>query len=226
MNNVAVELKNASKCWNVRDRRVVILENGDIQVLQGQSLAIMGHSGAGKSTLMHILAFLIPLDKGRIFFQGREFRLGRTGMIPEVHRNISFVFQDAKLISGLNVWENIEVPLIHRGITKKVREEMIKEALESVSLFDRKLHMPNQLSGGEMMRASIARAIISNPRIIFADEPTGSLDEKMGEKILSLLFSFVNPETSLVVVTHQMKVARKADRILTLENGKFIDGSQ
>lgn len=219
-----IELKNAFKTWEARGRRIEILHDADVKVRFGESVAIMGPSGAGKSTLMHIMAFLTPLDKGKIFFQGEECKRGERGVVSKVHQNMAFVFQDAKLISSLNVFENVEVPLIHRGIKKSIRKDMIHRTLEKVSLTERKSHLPNQLSGGELMRVSIARAIISTPKVIFADEPTGSLDAKMGETVSELLYSFVKPTTSVVVVTHQQEVADMADRILYLKDGKILCG--
>lgn len=214
-----IELRNATKHWWAGNNKIPILKNVTLQLFKGESVAIMGPSGAGKSTLMHVLALLTPIDDGEIRFNNRVLNDAGKRVNIEILRKISFIFQDAKLIPNLSVFDNVCVPLIHRGVSKKQRQLAVCEVLEKVSLADRIDHLPNQLSGGEIMRVAIARAIITQPEVIFADEPTGSLDSKMGEVVAKLLYSLVSENTALIVVTHQQKLADYADYILTMEDG-------
>lgn len=221
MRQPIIQLRDAYKYWSAGENEICILQDVHLDIFTGESVAIMGPSGAGKSTLMHILAFLTSLDKGTIAFRGEQCGGKDKKMREKILKDISFIFQDAKLIPGLTVFENMAVPLIHRGIAKASRNRRIDEALELVSLGRRESHYPNQLSGGEMMRVAIARAIITRPKVIFADEPTGSLDSKMSKVMSNLLYSLVSPETALVVVTHQENISHQADRVLFMQDGKI-----
>jgi len=216
-----IELQGACKYWGEGENTIRILDNVHLGLYQGESVAIMGPSGAGKSTLMHVLAFLTSLDRGTISFKGTVYTGEKRADRSRLLKQISFIFQDAKLIPSMTVWENIGLPLIHRGIAKKVRSLLIENSLEQLSLAHRDQHYPNQLSGGEMMRVAIARAIITRPQVIFADEPTGSLDSKLGETIARLLYSLVDQQTALVVVTHQQEMADKADRIIHMKDSRI-----
>ncbi len=221
MRQAIIDIRNGYKYWQSGESKICILENASFAIHLGESVAIMGPSGAGKSTLLHIMAFLTFLDRGTISFNGKIYKSGIVQKTTDIMRNISFIFQDAKLIPSLTVWDNIAVPLIHRGIKNKKRIMLIEEALEQMSLSGRDKHYPNQLSGGELMRVAIARAIITKPQVIFADEPTGSLDSKLGETVANLLYSLVSHKTALLVVTHQMEMAQKADIIMQMKDGRI-----
>ncbi len=216
-----LELQNVFKHWFAGKTKIPILEDVSLKIFRGESVAIMGPSGAGKSTLMHVLACLTPVDAGSMKFNNLTLENAGKRCDTEILRKISFIFQDAKLIPDLTVFDNIAVPLIHRGINRKKRESSIIQVLSQVSLSERAGHFPNQLSGGETMRVAIARAIITRPQVIFADEPTGSLDSTMGEIVAKLLFSLISEQTAVVVVTHQQKLAEHADRIFSMKDGKI-----
>ena len=214
-----IRIKNACKYWGFKDIQRVILQDIDLSIYLGESLSIMGPSGAGKSTLLHILGFLTPLDKGSIWFGDQLLTSKKDQRDHKLRSNIGFVFQDAKLIPELNILENVCVPLVHRGVRPSVQKCMAREALHKVGLNDLHEHRTNQISGGELMRVAIARAIVQNPKVILADEPTGTLDSHNGEIIAELLITMATPNCSVVFVTHSRDFALKADRIMYLKDG-------
>lgn len=196
-----------------------VLHNIYLDVFLGQSIAIVGPSGSGKSTLLHILGLLTPIDSGSLHFQDSDMTASSPSQRQALRLNIGYIFQDSKLIPNLNVIENVAIPLLHRGFWPSIQKERAALALERVGLSHRLRHKPNQLSGGELMRVAIARALVLQPKIILADEPTGTLDSRNGQIVADLLYKLVTPETALVMVTHHIPLTERADRILRIQDG-------
>ena len=207
------------KSWKSPAGTIPVLKGISLAIGAGESVAITGTSGSGKSTLLHLLAGLTLPDTGRIDFDGRP--IGEVDICKALRRSSAFVFQDAKLIPGLTIYANTCVPLEHRGVAPAVQRRVVGSMLERVGLGDRHLHYPRQLSGGELMRAAIARALISAPRIVFADEPTGSLDETTAHYIIELLLEFCGRGASLLVVTHKRDLASRLQRRHHLAGGRL-----
>jgi ABC-type lipoprotein export system ATPase subunit len=213
-----IRLDKASKSFRKGDQLVRALRSIDLEVMPGRSLAVIGRSGSGKSTLLHVMGLLTPLDEGRLFLFGRVVTPA-TARDKAVRRHFGFIFQDAKLIPDLSILDNVRVPLAHRGIWPSRQKEMALRALDQVELSPRQDHKPNELSGGEVMRAAIARALILDPEILLADEPTGSLDSISSRIIMDLLWTAVGQGRTLVFVTHHEPLARTADRVVRLNDG-------
>jgi len=216
-----IRLENASKFWYPSGRRIEILYSINLSIYLGTSLAITGPSGAGKSTLLHVLGLLTPIEIGTIYFNELPVLQKKRGDYGMLRSSFGFIFQDAKLISDINVLENVSIPLAHRGIWPKRQRKLASKALKQVGLKNHLLHKPNQLSGGELMRVAIARALVQKPRILLVDEPTGNLDSRTGKKITDLLFQMITPDRTMVFVTHHEPLAKQADRIVYLKDGKL-----
>lgn len=218
-----IRLENIEKGWFTGGERIVTLSGVNLDVFLGQSLAIVGPSGSGKSTLLHILGLLTPADSGSISFENQEVKTAEQWWDRDIRRNIGIVFQDAKLISNLNIIDNVALPLLHRGIWPRVQRKLAIKALEKVGLGHRFKHNPNQLSGGELMRVAIARALVIEPKLILADEPTGTLDSTTGEVVADLMYDLVTSHTSLILVTHHPPLAARADRIMEINDGMLVE---
>jgi len=200
---------------------LTILQNLDLQITRGESLAIVGSSGSGKSTLLGLLAGLDRPSTGRILIRGEDIgSLDEDGRAAVRGRYMGFVFQSFQLLQGLTALENVAMPLQLAGNTDAL--EIARSALERVGLAERTTHYPKHLSGGEQQRVAIARAFATQPSILFADEPTGNLDSATGKSIIDLLFK-LNAEsgTTLVLVTHDMQLASRCQRVLELQNGQL-----
>ena len=218
-----VALKGVSKGWDADGRYLPVLREIDLEVMPGESLAIVGPSGTGKSTLLHVLAMLTPINEGQVWWGSERVDNSDRWWSSALRREMAIVFQDGKLLPNLRILDNICVPLAHRGVRHRRQHELATRELEGVGLGERMRHYPNQLSGGELMRAALARALVTSPRLILADEPTGTLDSLTGEKIARLLFGAVTPERALVIVTHHMPLAEEADRIVVMEDGRITE---
>jgi ABC-type lipoprotein export system ATPase subunit len=214
-----IRLRGGEKGWVIGSERFSVLHDICLDVFLGQSVAIVGPSGSGKSTLLHILGLLTPLDSGIFQFKDQDMRTIGPPQRQALRKSIGYIFQDSKLIPNLNVIENVAIPLLHRGFWPAEQKRRAALALEKVGLGHRLRHKPNQLSGGELMRVAIARALIVAPKLILADEPTGTLDSYNGQIVADLLYKLVSAETALVMVTHHMPLAERADRILCIQDG-------
>jgi putative ABC transport system ATP-binding protein len=215
-----VSLRQVNKTWTVGLQQVAVLRNITLDVHRGESLALVGPSGAGKSTLLHIIALLTPIDNGELWMNGQTVDPSHW-WDPELRQSIGMVFQDGKLLPNLSVVDNVCVPLVHRGLWPAHQRKLAVAALEAVGVAHRQRHHPNQLSGGELMRVTIARALVMNPSLILADEPTGTLDSANGEQIARLLFGLVSTKRALVIVTHHAPLAAQADRVIALRDGRM-----
>lgn len=219
-----IKLENVSKVYRTEDVETIALENVNIEVEKGEFVSIMGPSGCGKSTLLNIIGLLdIPTGGIVTLMDTATDRMKDTRLSEFRNRNIGFVFQSFHLIPSLNVADNVELPLTYRGgLSAKERREKVEDVLRRVDLGHRMRHYPSQLSGGQCQRAAIARAIIGDPEIILADEPTGNLDSRMGQEVMDILHR-LNKEDgrTIVMVTHNESQARTTDRII-----RFFDGRQ
>ena len=217
-----IGLSGISRSFEVGTEKVHALVGIDEEIRPGEHVAIMGPSGSGKSTLLNILGCLDRPSAGSYELEGREVGNLSTRELTEIRRHrIGFVFQFFHLVPRLTAAENVELPMIFAGIPRAERRRRVAESIEAIELTNRADHRPEQLSGGERQRIALARATIMKPAILLADEPTGNLDSQSGNVILDLLGSMNEAGLTLLVVTHDLKVARRADRIVVLIDGKI-----
>ena len=217
-----LETKNLCKYYGSGENLVKAVDHIDLQIAQGEYVAIVGKSGSGKSTLLHLLGALDNPTSGEIWVDGKNIAaLTGEELTALRRRKIGFIFQAFNLIPSLNVWENIVLPIGLDG--KRADEEFVRDILRTLDLEERTNALPNTLSGGQQQRTAIARAIAAKPSIILADEPTGNLDTKNGDEVISLLkLSAKKYGQTLVVITHNEDIAQMADRTITLEDGRLI----
>ncbi|MBN1373905.1 ABC transporter ATP-binding protein [Candidatus Dojkabacteria bacterium] len=216
--------RNLTKTYTVGGERIHAVDDVNLDIAEGEIVAIMGSSGSGKSTLLHLLSGLDQPTSGEISVDGKSLS-SMTDNESAAYRNqtIGFVFQFFFLQPYLNVRENVEIPLMFRKMITSERQEKAVNALNLVSIADRIKHLPKQLSGGQMQRVAIARALVNNPKIIFADEPTGNLDEKTGKEIMDVLENISKQNrTTVIIVTHNPKIASRAGRIFNMVDGKLL----
>ena len=218
-----IKLENIFKTYDNGSLSVTALKGIDLTVEKGEFLSIVGASGSGKSTLMNIIGCLDTADSGNYFLQGQNVAFLSEKELSDIRqKNIGFVFQKFNLISTLNAFENVALPLMYANIDSKSREKRVRNALESVGLLDRMYHKPSELSGGQQQRVAIARAIATRPQILLADEPTGNLDSKSSEQIMTLLKKLNSQGVSIVLITHDAKTASYATRSVTVKDGKIV----
>jgi len=220
-----IKLTGINKIYRTDEVETQALENINIEVKKGEFLSIMGPSGCGKSTLLNIMGLLDNPTSGTIELCNTiiDPKMSDNALAAFRNRTLGFVFQSFHLINSLNVLDNVELPLIYRGMGSSQRSRLVKEVIDRVGLSHRMKHTPVQLSGGQCQRVAIARAIVGNPEIILADEPTGNLDSKMGAEIMELLHR-LNKEDgrTIVMVTHNEQQARQTDRIIKMLDGRQI----
>jgi ABC-type lipoprotein export system ATPase subunit len=220
MNNVILSAEGISKSYQRGSERVHALREVDFSIQAGEFVSIVGPSGSGKSTLLHLLGLLETPSSGKIQIDGRETsRLKEQELVRMRRGSIGFIFQQFLLLPTLTVRENIELPLLFSK--KKVKAGRIAEVMDLLGLTHRSDHLPHQLSGGEMQRVSIGRALINEPKIIMADEPTGNLDSETSEKIYALFRMLNKSGLSLIIVTHNMELAGLTNRVVRLKDGKI-----
>jgi len=215
-----LEIKKIKKIYQMGKVKVEALRGVSFYIDKGEFVAIMGPSGSGKSTLMHIIGCLDQPTGGSFIIGGKDVSKLNDDRLAEIrNKRIGFVFQQFNLLSRTSILHNVEIPLIYAGLKTKKRRELAKQALESVGLGDRVKHKPNEISGGEKQRAAIARALVNDPLIILADEPTGNLDTKTGEEIMKIFYKLHQQGNTVIMVTHEAEVARHARRIIHLRDG-------
>jgi len=215
-----LEIKKIKKIYQMGKVKVEALRGVSFYIDKGEFVAIMGPSGSGKSTLMHIIGCLDQPTEGNFIIGGKDVSKLNDDRLAEIrNKKIGFVFQQYNLLSRTNILHNVEIPLIYAGLKSKQRRKLAMQALESVGLSDRVKHKPNEISGGERQRAAIARALVNDPLIILADEPTGNLDTKTGEEIMKIFYKLHQQGNTLIMVTHEAEVARHARRIIHLRDG-------
>ena len=217
-----VELRNVSKIYRLGEEEIRALDDVTLDIDEGELISIIGPSGSGKSTLMHILGCLDSPSKGTIKLDGVMIENASSRQLASIrNRKIGFVFQFFNFLPKLNVVQNVELPMIYSGIGAKERRERALEALNLVDLVNRAKHRPSQLSGGQQQRAAIARALVNNPRLVFADEPTGNLDSHTGEAILQLFRKLSEEGRTIVLVTHDPEIAAVTPRRIEIRDGKI-----
>ncbi|EAD5681783.1 TPA: ABC transporter ATP-binding protein [Listeria innocua] len=219
-----IQLFNISKSYQMGENTIKALDNISLQISEGEFLAIIGPSGSGKSTLMNILGILDKATVGEYYLNKRNLMRVSDRKISKIrNRKIGFIFQQFNLMPRLTAFENVELPLVYRGVGKAVRKRVVLKSLERVGLLDKKKHLPAQLSGGQQQRIAIARAIAGSPEIILADEPTGALDSKTGEEVMSLLKEIHREGNTLIMITHDQEIAQQAERIIEIKDGKLCE---
>lgn len=223
--NHLIEVRNVTKVYKSGIDKVIALNNVSFDINEGEICCILGTSGSGKSTLLNILAGIEKVTSGDVYIKGKNICMFTENQLSIFRQKyLGFVFQSYNLINSLNALENVEMPLIFKRIEHKERIRLAKEALELVGLTDREKHKPNEMSGGQQQRVGIARAFVTKPDIVFADEPTGNLDTKTAISIITLLKKMAkeNNET-IIMVTHDVRMAEYADKIIKIQDG-IIEG--
>jgi putative ABC transport system ATP-binding protein len=215
-----IHLENIRKSYYLGKQELPVLKGFDIDILKNEYVALMGPSGSGKSTLMNILGCLDTPTSGKYILNGHDVSVMHDNDLAEVrNKEIGFVFQQFNLLPRLSALENVALPLIYSGVSKKERTERAMEVLTKVKLEDRSQHKPNELSGGQCQRVAIARALINNPSLILADEPTGNLDTKTSIEIMDIFSAIQASGNTVVLVTHEEDIAKYAHRIIRLRDG-------
>ena len=218
-----LELKGIFKNYQQGKMSVPVLKDVNFSMEEGEYVAIMGPSGSGKTTLMNIIGCLDKPTEGKFFLDGQDILNCSENDMSDIRLNkIGFVFQSFNLIDELNVYENIELPLLYMGISASERKKRVETAMERMAITHRSKHFPQQLSGGQQQRVAIARAVVANPKLILADEPTGNLDSKNGKEVMGLLSELNKEGTTIVMVTHSQHDAGYADRIINLFDGQVV----
>ena len=225
MTDVLVSLANVCKSFQKGAQNIDVLRGVDLQIYHGESVAIVGQSGSGKSTFLQLLGFLDRPSSGEISFLGlQQSKLGAATLDRLRNKSIGFIFQFHHLLPDHTALENVMMPLLVSGETAKEARVHAEKLLKRVGLGARFMHRPGELSGGEQQRVAVARALVSSPKLILADEPTGNLDPQTSDTIMDLLLSLTSEMGgALVMVTHNLNLARKCDRFLRLENGVFLE---
>ena len=219
-----INLSDIYKIYNVGGEEVRALDGIDLTINNNEYLAIMGPSGSGKSTMMNMIGCLDTPTSGIYHFEGEEVHIMDDAQLASIrNRKIGFVFQTFNLLPKASALHNVEIPLVYANIRKEKRIDMASKALKDVGLGDRMHHKPNELSGGQRQRVAIARALVNNPSIILADEPTGNLDSKSGHEIMEILDNLHSKGNTIILVTHEDDIAKRAKRTIRLFDGKIIE---
>ena len=222
-----INISSISKEYVMGDNKLLALNNVDVSINEGEFVSIMGSSGSGKSTLMNIIGCLDVPSNGDYFFRDNNISNYSSNKLAELrNKDIGFIFQNFNLLPRLNALENVILPLLYSGKSKKERVELALTALKNVGLKDRTHHRPNQLSGGQQQRVSIARAIAGTPKLILADEPTGALDSSTSLEIMKILNDLNQTGITIVLVTHENDIANYGSRIIKMKDGKIIEDNK
>ncbi|MDO4924432.1 MAG: ABC transporter ATP-binding protein [Turicibacter sp.] len=221
--SIILETKQLCKYYGTNENQVKAVDHVNIKINQGEFVAIVGKSGSGKSTLLHMLGGLDTPTKGKVIISDKDiYQMKEDKLAVFRRRKIGFIFQAFNLVSSINVWENIVLPLGLDG--KKVEEEYVNDIITTLGIENRIHNLPNTLSGGQQQRVAIARALVTRPDILFADEPTGNLDSKTSDEVISLLkMTAKKYGQTIVMITHDEDIAQVADRVLVIEDGQVVD---
>jgi putative ABC transport system ATP-binding protein len=221
---VLIEIRNLVKTYQMGDTAVRALDGVDLDLDRGEYVAIMGPSGSGKSTLMNLIGCLDTPTSGSYRLNNQAVSDLNDDELARIrNKEVGFVFQTFNLLSRTSALENVEVPLVYAGVSRKERHRKAKEMLEAVGLADRMHHQPNELSGGQRQRVAVARALVNGPSILLADEPTGNLDSKTGTEIMDLIDKLNKAGNTIVLVSHEEDIAAHARRVVRLRDGKVIE---
>ena len=222
-----IKIINLTKIFRTESVQTTALNEVSLEISQGEFVAIMGPSGCGKSTLLNMIGLLDNPTSGELWFMDQDVsRYSENDRTDLRNGNLGFVFQSFNLIDELTVFENVELPLLYAGVSTRERVKRVNEALERMQIAHRTEHYPQQLSGGQQQRVAIARAIVTNPRIILADEPTGNLDSTNGNEVMNLLKELNHDGATVVMVTHSEENAREAERIIRMMDGYILTESK
>ncbi len=218
-----ISIRNLKKIYRTEEVETTALDNINLDIKEGEFLAIMGPSGCGKSTLLNILGLIDSPSHGEHHFLGQEVSKFSERQRAGLRKgSIGFVFQSFNLIDELTVYENVELPLLYMDVSASERKERVGAALEQLEILHRKSHFPQQLSGGQQQRVAVARAVVSRPKVILADEPTGNLDSKNGDEVMNLLTDLNRSGTAIIMVTHSAAYAECAHRIVHVLDGHIV----
>lgn len=221
-----ISLKNICRSYRNGEQELQVLKNINLEIGEGEFVAIMGPSGSGKSTLMNTIGMLDTPTSGEYYLEGQEVaRLGEKQLAQVRNQQIGFVFQQFFLLSKMDAVQNVELPLIYEGVPAAQRRKLAEEYLSKVELTDRIHHLPSELSGGQKQRVAIARALVNDPSIILADEPTGALDTKTGSQIMELLVELNEEGKTIIMVTHEPEIAAYAKRQIVIRDGVISSDS-
>lgn len=219
-----VEIRNVSKVYTLGGETVKALDDVSFTVNKGDFIAIIGPSGSGKSTLMNMIGCLDVPDSGEYLLDGKSvFTLKQKQLADVRNQKIGFIFQSFNLLSKQSAFENVELPLIYRGMNTASRKSVVMTVLEKVGLSERAGHRPTELSGGQQQRVAIARALAGNPPILLADEPTGALDSKTGIEVMNLMKELNNQGHTIILITHDLEIAKQAKRVIRIQDGKISE---
>lgn len=219
-----IRLKDITKTYDMGSVQVQVLRGITLNVKEGEFLSIIGPSGSGKSTLMNMIGCLDVPTTGEYYLDGKEISTYNEKQLSKIrNQKIGFIFQKFNLLPKLSALENVELPLIYRGMGSKERTKKSIEALEKVGLSDRMSHKPTELSGGQQQRVAIARALAGDPPVLLADEPTGNLDSKSGSDVMGLIHDLSKEGKTIVLITHDIDIANEAQRIVTIRDGLLVD---
>ncbi len=222
-----IQINNLKKSFRTEEVETLALNSVNLKVKEGEFVAIMGPSGCGKSTLLNIIGMLDNPTDGNYHFNGHEVGNLKENQRTKIRKgNLGFVFQSFNLIDELTVFENVELPLIYLNMKKSEREQKVRKVLERMKIAHREKHFPQQLSGGQQQRVAIARAVVTNAKLILADEPTGNLDSKNGIEVMNLLTELNQEGTTIVMVTHSDRDSHYAHRVINLFDGQIVTESQ
>lgn len=225
LNTPFFEMTGINKFYPMGDEQAHILKDVNLTVERGEFLSVLGPSGSGKSTLMNIIGCLDVSTSGEYILNGQEINgLSEKELASIRSREIGFIFQNHQLLPRLTALKNVELPLIYAGVSPRERRRRAKEMLIRVGLEDRMDHLPNQLSGGQCQRVAIARAMIGSPSILLADEPTGALDQKTGRQVMELFHELNHEGRTIIMITHDMKIAQNARRVVHIIDGVLTEG--
>jgi len=218
-----IRLDNISKTYRMGSSVINAVFNASLTINKGEFVAIVGPSGSGKSTMMNMVGALDLASKGEIFLDGIDIEHLAESKLAQIRgKRIGFIFQTFNLIPTLNALENVALPMIFQGVSRGKRMEKARGLLKEVKLEKRMYHLPNELSGGERQRVAIARALANDPEVILADEPTGNLDSKTGEEILNMFIELNKKGKTIIMITHDHNLAKRAQRIIRLSDGKIV----
>lgn len=222
-----IELKHVSKTYEIGENTVHALQDASLTIREGEFVSIIGPSGSGKSTMMNIIGCLDAADEGEYMLDGIAIEKYSEEELAKIrNRKIGFIFQNFNLLPRMTAQENIELPLIYQRIPEKERKQRVKEALQKVELEERMEHCPMELSGGQQQRVAIARALVTKPSLFLADEPTGNLDSKTGQEIMKLFHELHRAGNTIVLITHDSKVADEAERKIYIKDGRVSEVEQ
>ena len=218
-----IQTEQLKKIFRTDEVETTALNDVDLQVTKGEFVAIMGPSGCGKSTLLNILGLLDNPSEGKYYFDGKEVSKYKERQRTNMRKgNVGFIFQSFNLIDELNVYENVELPLLYLRMAGSERRKRVNAILDRMQISHRKNHFPQQLSGGQQQRVAVARAVVADPKLILADEPTGNLDSTNGEEVMSLLEELNTEGTTIIMVTHSPAHAERAQRVVHLFDGSIV----